>query len=104
VTLRGTIAAAAGSLFIAAMAALASWPVPFAAVALGGFAGALADSILGATLQARRWCDTCAESTERLVHDCGTPTRCAGGIPGLDNNAVNAVCSAVGALVALVLS
>ena len=104
VTLIGTGAAVAGALFIASGAALASWPVPFAAAALGGIAGALTDSFLGATLQARRWCDVCAIATERVVHDCGTPTRHVGGIARLDNDAVNAVCSAVGALVAILLS
>ncbi len=104
VTLVGSLAGAGGALFIGAGATLASWPVPFAAAALGGMAGALADSLLGATLQARRWCDLCATSTERLVHSCGTPTRNAGGIAGFDNDAVNAVCSGVGALVALLLS
>lgn len=104
VTLLGTIAGAGGALFIGAGATLANWPVPFAAAALGGMAGALADSLLGAVLQARRWCDLCAESTERLVHSCGTPTRHAGGVAGFDNDAVNAVCSGVGALVALLLS
>ncbi|MDP9204756.1 MAG: DUF92 domain-containing protein [Gemmatimonadota bacterium] len=104
VTLTGTMAGAAGALFIGAGAALASWPVPFAATALGGMAGALADSLLGATLQARRWCDLCARPTERTVHNCGTPTRHAGGLASFDNDAVNAVCSGVGALVALLLS
>ena len=104
VTLVGTVAGLAGALFIGAGATLAHWPVPFAAVALGGVAGALADSLLGATLQARRWCDLCARSTERVVHSCGTPTRHEGGVAGFDNDAVNAVCSGVGALVALLLS
>lgn len=104
VTLIGTVAAAAGALFIAVGATLANWPVPLAAVALGGMAGALADSLLGATLQARRWCEVCAKSTERLVHSCGAPTRHAGGVAGFDNDAVNVVCSCVGALVALLLS
>ena len=104
VTLMGSVAGAAGALFIAAGAVLAHCPVPFAAVALGGMAGALADSFLGATVQARRWCDVCATPTERLVHSCGTGTRHAGGLAGLDNDAVNAVCSAVGALVAILLS
>lgn len=104
VTLIGTVAGVGGALFIGAGATLAHWPVPFAAVALGGVAGALADSLLGATLQARRWCDLCARSTERLVHSCGTPTRHAGGVAGFDNDAVNAVCSGVGALVTLLLS
>jgi len=104
VTVLGTVAGAGGALFIGAGATLANWPVPFAAVALGGIAGALADSLLGALVQARRWCDLCAKSTERLVHSCGTPTRHTGGIAGFDNDAVNAVCSGVGALVAFFLS
>jgi uncharacterized protein (TIGR00297 family) len=104
VTLLGTAAGVGGALFIAAGATLANWPVALAAVALGGVAGALADSVLGATLQARRWCELCAQYTERLVHSCGTVSRRAGGLDGLDNDAVNAVCSGVGALVALLLS
>ena len=104
VTVVGSAACIAGALFIGAVATLAKWPVAFAAVALGGVAGALADSLLGGTLQARRWCDVCAESTERVVHNCATVTRPAGGLAGLDNDAVNAICSAVGALVAWGLS
>jgi uncharacterized protein (TIGR00297 family) len=104
ITLVGTAAGVGGALFIGAVVALAYWPASFAAVALGGVAGALADSLLGATLQSRRWCDLCATATERLVHSCGTPTRHAGGLAGFDNDAVNAACSGVGALVALLLS
>ncbi len=104
ISLLGTTAGVAGGLFIAAAATLAHWAVPFAAVALGGIAGALADSILGATVQARRWCDLCAKGTERFVHSCGTQTRHVGGIAGFDNDVVNALCSGIGALVALLLS
>lgn len=104
VTLVGTLAGAGGALLIGAAATLVHWPVPLAAVALGGMAGALADSFLGAALQARRWCDVCAKPTERLVHSCGTPTRHAGGVAGFDNDAVNAVCSGVGALVAILMA
>jgi uncharacterized membrane protein len=104
VTTVGTMAAIGGAVFIAAGATLANWPVHFAAVALAGIAGAQTDSLLGATLQARRWCEVCAKSTERLVHTCGAPTRHAGGVTGFDNDAVNVVCSCVGALVALLLS
>jgi uncharacterized membrane protein len=100
----GSPAGVLGALFMGAVASLANWPVSFAAVALGGIAGALADSVLGGTLQARRWCDVCAKSTERVVHDCGTTTRPAAGLAGFDNDAVNAVCSAVGALVAFALT
>jgi uncharacterized protein (TIGR00297 family) len=104
VSLIGTIASLGGALFIAAGAALARWPVPFTAVVLGGLAGAMADSMLGATLQTRRWCDVCAKPTERPVHSCGARTRRIGGLRGFDNDAVNAVCSGVGALVTLLLS
>jgi uncharacterized protein (TIGR00297 family) len=104
ITLAGSLASLCGALFIAAGAALARWPVPFTAVALGGLAGALSDSLLGATLQARRWCDACASGTERLVHDCGTSTRHIGGVQGFGNDAVNLLCSAVGALITLLLS
>jgi uncharacterized protein (TIGR00297 family) len=104
VTLIGSLAGAAGAVFIAAEAALASWPVTFAATVVGGIAGALTDSLLGATVQARRWCEPCSVSTERAVHTCGNPTRHAAGLEGFDNDVVNAVCSGVGALVALVMS
>lgn len=103
VSLVGTAAAVAGALFIAAGATLANWPVPFTAIALGGIAGALADSLLGGTLQARRWCELCARATERRMHNCGTATRHAAGLEKVDNDAVNAICSGVGALVALLL-
>jgi uncharacterized protein (TIGR00297 family) len=104
VTPIGTIGSLAGALFIATGAAFARWPVSFTAVVLGGLAGAMADSVLGATLQTRRWCDVCAKPTERPVHNCGHRTRRTGGLPGCDNDAVNAVCSGVGALVTLLLS
>jgi len=104
VTFVGSVAAIGGALFVSAAAAFANWPVTFTAVTLGGVAGAFTDSILGGTIQARRWCDVCAKGTERLVHDCGTTTRLAGGVAGLDNDSINTICSAVGALVALLLS
>lgn len=104
ISLVGTAAGIGGAAFIGAATALVRWPAPVAAVVAGGMAGALADSLLGATVQARRWCEQCAASTERVVHSCGTPTRHAGGLAGFDNDAVNAVCSGVGALVALLLS
>jgi uncharacterized protein (TIGR00297 family) len=103
VTVSGSLAALAGALFIAACAALARWPVSFMAVALGGIAGALSDSLIGATLQARRWCDGCGLATERRVHTCGVPTRYNGGHRLIDNDVVNAVCSAVGAMITLLL-
>lgn len=100
----GTMAAIAGASFIAVEATFAAWPVPLAASLLGGVAAALADSLIGATLQARRWCPRCEKPTERTVHACGTATTITGGIQWLDNDGVNALCSMVGALITLVLS
>lgn len=104
ISLAGSVAALGGAAFIALMATLAQWPVPIHAVVAGGVAGMLADSLVGATIQERRWCDACGASTERSVHGCGTFTRQAGGIAGIDNDAVNLICSWVGALVTLVMS
>ena len=64
---------------------------------------AIADSVVGATLQDRRWCDTCQTSTERAVHGCGTPTRHAGGITAVDNDLVNLIATVAGAAVAALL-
>lgn len=102
VSLAGTLGALGGALFIAVEAMFAGWPVSFAGVVLGGIIAALADSLIGATLQERRWCDRCRKATERNIHDCGTQTKINGGIGGLDNDAVNAACSVIGALIALV--
>jgi uncharacterized membrane protein len=94
----------AGALFIALAAHALALTDALAAVAVGGAAGAMADSLVGATLQERRWCDACARGTERHVHDCGAPTRLAGGLAVVDNDAVNLVATLVGAVVAALLA
>lgn len=102
VTLPGILAAAAGSTFIALISFLAGWPPKTACAALaGGFGGSLIDSVLGASVQARRWCARCDRGTERAVHVCGTVTSFSGGIRWLDNDFVNLVCSLSGALIGL---
>ncbi len=104
VTAPGTLASLAGAAFVPAVALGLGWePWIALAAAVGGFAGATADSLLGATLQARRWCDRCDLATERNVHGCGARTRPAGGLGWLDNDAVNALATAVGAAVAVAL-
>jgi len=70
------------------------------AATVGGVAGSLCDSLLGATVQAIYWCDECGKETERRVHRCGAETRLQRGWRWLDNDLVNFVASAVGALVA----
>ncbi|HWJ21526.1 MAG TPA: DUF92 domain-containing protein [Gemmatimonadaceae bacterium] len=98
VTVLGTAASIAGAGFVAALAALVGFGRLAAVGALvGGVAGSLVDSLLGATLQARRWCDRCERGTEREVHGCGTRTRPAGGVGWLDNDAVNAASALAGA-------
>ena len=69
-------------------------------IAVGGVAGAFADSLLGATMQARRYCPACRTGTERRVHDCGTPTTAAGGFSWMDNDAVNFAATLAGAVIA----
>jgi uncharacterized protein (TIGR00297 family) len=102
ITAAGTLASVAGALFIAITARAIGWPGAAGWSALiGGVAGATADSIIGATLQARRWCGRCQAATERLVHPCGTPTTEAGGLSWLGNDAVNVAATITGALVGL---
>ena len=100
ITFSGTAAALAGAEFIAVFAGIAGWPGRAACAAvIGGFAGSTVDSLLGASLQARRWCDQCGMKTERTIHLCGTRTKLAGGSVWLDNDAVNAISSLAGAAI-----
>jgi uncharacterized protein (TIGR00297 family) len=105
VSLPGTIALVAGAAFIAALALLAGFPGGVVrAAAAGGVFGALVDSVLGATLQARRWCPACARATEQPVHRCGAESVQRGGVAWLDNDAVNFACALSGGLLAAALA
>lgn len=99
ITPLGTAATVAGAAVIALGAYLLGLPpgVAVAALAAGTF-GALLDSLLGATAQSRRRCDRCDEFTEQPVHHCGTRTRHWAGARWLDNDGVNLVATAAGAL------
>jgi len=72
----------------------------FAAVALGGIAGALVDSLLGASLQTLRWCPQCRRPTEREPHLCGANTTLLRGLSWMGNDFVNFAATLTGALVA----
>ena len=74
-----------------------------ASAAAGGLGGAMTDSLLGATAQARRRCEACDCWTEQTMHDCGTPTRHAAGLARLDNDAVNLVSGAAGGALSLAI-
>lgn len=105
VTPLGLTASAAGALLIALTAWLLHWPAEAAAAAwAGGMAGALLDSLMGALIQVRRWCPLCDAGTERAVHVCGTATERAGGVRWLDNDGVNLLSVAAGAVVALLVA
>lgn len=96
----GTGAAALGAALIGGVAAAGSrrpglLPLGVAA----GVAGSLADSLLGATVQARYHCPRCDVATERTIHRCGTAATLVGGWRRVDNDAVNLAASLAGALV-----
>ncbi len=111
----GTAAALAGSALIATLAVLLAptgaglaWkqgPAPgllWLAITLAGWIGSLIDSLLGATVQAMYYCPQHQKETERHpIHTCGAPTRFLRGWPWLNNDGVNALCSLMGAGLAL---
>ena len=107
VTLSGTLAALAGSALIAGIAALLTPQREngiFLAITLGGMAGALFDSTLGATVQAVFYCPTCKKETERYpLHSCGEYTTHLRGWLWLNNDRVNFGCSLMGAIIGALL-
>lgn len=102
ITWLGTAGGAAGAAFIATVAALpglitlrgAPW------VAAAGVAGGVADSLLGATLQARYRCPACGATGEQPRHGCGTAAVLVGGLRWMTNDTVNLAATIVGAAVA----
>ncbi len=101
ITLLGALAALAGATVIALVAWVGGMPGQiFGACLVAGLFGAAVDSILGASVQSRRWCETCQEFTEREIHSCGTPTTPASGVAWMDNDAVNFFCTLVAAGIA----
>ena len=112
ITLLGTMASIAGAALIAMLTTLAvsidSLPselsvfIVFIGITLAGISGGMLDSFLGATVQEKRWCDTCEKSTEANPHICGTTTRHIGGIARVTNDVVNMLCVLTGALIGVV--
>lgn len=104
VSLLGSFIAFTASLCIAFLAwflgitAIAIVPL----VAFAGLLGSFLDSLLGATVQAIYYCPKCKKETERNpTHYCGTPTTLYRGLRWLDNDWVNFLSSAFGALLAV---
>jgi uncharacterized protein (TIGR00297 family) len=101
VTMPGLLAAACGSACIAvvSLGAVREFRNPryLAAVTAAGFAGALADSFAGALLQARYYCPGCNVLGDDRIHDCGTVGNHVSGRQWCTNDAVNVLCTLVGA-------
>lgn len=99
VTLAGTLAEIGGACAVG----LTAWALGVGmwwVIALGGFAGALADSVLGASLQELRYCPRCERACETDPHVCGSATTLRRGAAWMSNDAVNACATAIGALAA----
>ncbi len=112
VSLYGTLAAFAGSAFIALLAVLlqpfvlysSSFIFPLFLLTFSGLFGALFDSFLGATVQAIYRCPQCGKETERHpLHTCGALTTQIRGWLWLNNDMVNLACAISAALVALLV-
>jgi uncharacterized protein (TIGR00297 family) len=104
VSIAGSLAMLGGAILVALAASAMGLTAHATVAAMGGVAGAIADSLLGALVQERRHCPHCDLATERRVHDCGTATLLAGGVPWLDNDLVNLCATLIGAAVAAVLA
>lgn len=108
ISAQGMLATLAGASLIGITAAGFSskgwdWAI-LLAVTLGGVCGSLFDSLLGATTQAIYYCPRCDKETERYPqHSCGTGTTQVRGWKWLDNDWVNFLASAFGALVTALL-
>jgi len=71
--------------------------------ALGGVAGSLVDSLLGATVQCTYYCPQCGKETEQPIHRCGRQPIHIRGWHWLDNDWVNVAASLTGVLVTVLL-
>ena len=104
ITIAGSATAVVAAILAAIIARTVHWSTPAFAIISGGLIGSLTDSLLGSTVQERRWCPGCDMMTERRTHSCGTTTMIRGGIRGCDNDIVNLLSTVAGAVVTWTLS
>lgn len=109
----GTVAAVAGAwlvgflgLFLPAIGAWIkgqSWPRPLLwlpiSATIGGVAGCLVDSFLGATAQGVYYCERCEKLCENRWHSCGEQAQQVRGWSWLTNDGINLVSTVVGAAI-----
>lgn len=100
ITAAGTVAALAGASMIALGATLMTGePGLLVPITSAGLLASLADSLLGATVQAVYFCPSCGRATEAHPdHSCGSPTNLLYGWEWMGNDQVNLLASAIGAL------
>lgn len=111
VSVLGLIAAATGALLVGSIGLLGkfieglfvdefvsawSW-LPTAAL-FAGVVGSVADSMLGATVQAMYYCPTDDTLTEKAIHRCGRAAIHLRGLLWMNNDMVNFLASILGAL------
>ncbi len=104
VSAAGSLAMLAGAAFLAFAARAFGLTTAVTIVAIAGVAGAVVDSLLGATVQERRWCPACDEGTEQRRHACGAATTHAGGREWMGNDLVNLLATVTGGAVAALLA
>jgi uncharacterized protein (TIGR00297 family) len=105
ITPLGTAAGLLGAVLVALSAApfLPGPNLILCFVAVAGVIGSIADSLLGATLQAQYRCDVCGKTTERVEH-CGAPSLRMRGRSAVNNDVVNVCAAVAGALLVLLFS
>ena len=102
-TVFGTLAEVVAAICIASLAYILSGR-PFVVVSIAGIAGALSDSLFGATVQARYRCRTCSDDCETPIHACGQRAALVRGAYWVTNDMVNLLATLIGAGTALLLA
>ncbi len=110
ISLTGLFASLAGSVTIAGISLgyysyyniLENIIVVFCIIVVSGFIGSIADSIIGATIQAQYKCERCMKITEKKVH-CDSETKIIHGLNWLNNDYVNLISITFSSILTIIL-